>query len=133
MASWDTVGGIQALGGPQRPPQTGFGVAQDGPVAVMAVLQGKIGWKTVIFFTSWILSDSGCPGDPKVGFHSDCLVSWDSVGGIQVLGCRQGPPQTGFGVAQYGPVAVLAVLRGKFCLVVCRGSLGTQPFLGDFG
>ena len=26
VASWDTVGDIQALGGPQGPPQTGFGV-----------------------------------------------------------------------------------------------------------
>ena len=32
MVSWDTVGGIQALGCPQGPPQTRFGVAQDGPV-----------------------------------------------------------------------------------------------------
>ena len=45
VVSWDTVGGIQALGGPQGRPQTGFGVAQDGPVAVWAVLQGKFGWK----------------------------------------------------------------------------------------
>ena len=47
VASWDTVGGIQALGAPQGPPQTGFGVPQDGPVAVLAVLPGKFGWKTV--------------------------------------------------------------------------------------
>ena len=47
VASWDTVGGIQALGGPQGPLRTGFGVAQDGPVGVLAVLQGKFGWKTV--------------------------------------------------------------------------------------
>ena len=47
VASWDTVGGIQALGGLQGPLQTGFGVAQDGPVGVLAVLQGKFGWKTV--------------------------------------------------------------------------------------
>ena len=37
------------------------------------------------------------------------MVSWDTVGGIQALGCPQGPPQTGFGVAQYGPVEVLAL------------------------
>ena len=47
MVSWDTVGGFQALGCPQGPPQTGFGVAQDGPMAVLAVSQGKFGWKTV--------------------------------------------------------------------------------------
>ena len=57
-----------------------------------------------------ILPGPGCPGDPKVGPHSDCVASWDTVGGIQALGCPQGPPQTGFGVAQDGPVAVLAVL-----------------------
>ena len=60
-------------------------------------------------FTSWILPDPGCPGDPKVGSHSDCVVSWDTVGGIQALGYPQGPPQTGFGVAQDGPVEVLAL------------------------
>ena len=47
VAPWDTVGGIQALGGLQGPPQTGFGVAHDGPVEVLAVLQGKFGWKPV--------------------------------------------------------------------------------------
>ena len=41
------------------------------------------------------------PGDPKVGSHSDCMVSWDTVGGIQALGCPQGPPQTGFGVPRW--------------------------------
>ena len=61
-----------------------------------------------------ILPDPGCPGDPMVGPHTDCVVSWDTVGGIQALGGPQGPPQTGFGVAQDGPVAVLAVLQGKF-------------------
>ena len=50
------------------------------------------------------------PGDPKVGSHSDCMVSWDTVGGIQALGCPEGPPQTGYWVAQDGPVGVLAVL-----------------------
>ena len=53
-------------------------------------------------------------GDPMVGPHSDCVVSWDPVGGIQALGCLQGPPPTGFGVAQDGPVEVLAALQGKF-------------------
>ena len=65
-------------------------------------------------FTSWILPDPGCLGEPKVGSHSDCMVSWDTVGGIEALGCTQGPPQTGFGVAQDGPVEVLAALQGKF-------------------
>ena len=60
-------------------------------------------------FASWILPDPGRPGDPKVGSHSDCVVSWDTVGGIQALGCPQGPPPTGFGVAQDGPVEVLAL------------------------
>ena len=46
----DTVGGIQALGGLQGPPQTGCGVAQEGPVGVLAVLQGKFGWKTAKIF-----------------------------------------------------------------------------------
>ena len=65
-------------------------------------------------FTSWILPDPGCPGDPKVGSHSDCMVSWDTVGSIQALGCLHGRPQTGFGVAQDGPVEVLAALQVKF-------------------
>ena len=94
--SWDTVGGIQALG---------FGVAQDGPVGGLAVLQGKFGWKTVK-----ILQIGFCRTQGALGPHSDCVVPWDTVGGIQALGCLQGPPQTGFGVAQDGPVEVLAVL-----------------------
>ena len=57
-----------------------------------------------------VLPESGCPGDPKVGPHTDCVASWDTVGGFQALGCPQGALQTGFGVAQDGPVAVLAVL-----------------------
>ena len=64
-------------------------------------------------------------GDPMVGSHTDCMVSWDTVGGIQALGCPQGPLQTGLGVAQDGPVAVLAALQGKVCLVAYRGGLGT--------
>lgn len=35
-----------------------------------------------------------------VGSHTDCLVSWDILGGIRALRCQQGPPQTGFGVAE---------------------------------
>ena len=114
MMSWDTVGGIQAFGCPQGPLQTGFGGAQDGPVAVLAVLQGKFWLGKAENSTSWILPDLGCSGDPKVGSHSDCVVSWDTVGGIQALGCPQGPLQMGFGVAQDGPVEVLAALQGKF-------------------
>ena len=54
------------------------------------------------------------PGDPMLGPHTDCVASWDTVGCIQALGCPQEPPQTGFGVAQDGPVEVLAALQGKF-------------------
>ena len=61
-----------------------------------------------------ILPDPGCHGDPMVGPHTDCMVSWDSVGGIQALGGPQGPLQTGFGVAQDDPVEVLAASQGKF-------------------
>ena len=63
---------------------------------------------------SWILPEPGCLGDPKGGFHCDYVVSWDTVEGIQAIGCPQGPPQTGFGVAQDGPMEMLAVLEGRF-------------------
>ena len=124
--SWDTAGRIQALGCPQGPPQTGFGVARTrwsrggfGSFARQIWLEnGK-------HFTRWILPDPGCPGGSRVRPHGDCVVFWDTVGDIQVFGCQQGPPQTGFGVAEYGPVADLAVLQGKFCLVACTGGLGT--------
>ena len=49
-----------------------------------------------------------------VGSHSDCVVSWDTVGGMQALGGLQGLPPTDFGVAQDGLVAVLEVLQRKF-------------------
>ena len=77
-------------------------------------------------FTSWMLPDPGCPGDPKVGSHSDCVVSWDTEGGIQALGCLQGPPQNGFGVTQDGPVEVLAVVAkgGRFGDLAVFGYLG---------
>ena len=61
-----------------------------------------------------ILLVTGCPGDPLVGPHTDCVASWDTVGGIKALGRPQGPLQTGVGVAPEGPVEVLAVLQGKF-------------------
>ena len=86
VRSWDTLGGIHALGRLQGPLQTGFGVAEDGPVEVLAVLQGKFGWKTVIFF--------------KLDFAGP-RVPWGPHGRV---------PLTGFGVAQDGPVAVLAAL-----------------------
>ena len=62
---WDTVGGIQALRGPQGPPQTGFGVAQDGPVGILAVLQGKIGWKKVKFLQVGFCRTQGALGNPR--------------------------------------------------------------------
>ena len=65
VASWDTVGGIQALGGPQGPPQTGFGVAQDGPVAVLAALEGKFGWKTVKILQAGFCRTQGALGTPR--------------------------------------------------------------------
>ena len=65
MVSWDTVGGIQALGGPQGPPQTGFGVAPDGPVGVFAVLQGEFGWKTVRILEIGFCRSQGALGNPK--------------------------------------------------------------------
>ena len=61
-----------------------------------------------------ILPDPGPPGDSMLGSHTGCVASWDTVGSIQALGGLQGPPQMGFGVAQDGPVGVLAVLQGKF-------------------
>ena len=70
--------------------------------------------KWVKFAVFSILPNPGCPGDPKAGPYTDCVASWDTVGGIQALGCPQGPLQTGFGVAQDGSVGVLAVLQGKF-------------------
>ena len=65
-------------------------------------------WVKFVVFS--VLQDPECRGDPMVGPHTDFVVSWDTVGGIQALGCRQGPLQTGFGVAQDGPMEVLAVL-----------------------
>ena len=115
VVSWDTVGGIGSTWWPAGTPTDGF--------------WGRTGWSRGGFgsfarqicpengenFTSWILLDPGCPGDPMVGPHTDCVAPWDTVvlgalGGIQALGCPQGPPQTGFGVAQDGPVGGLAVL-----------------------
>ena len=65
VVSWDTVGGIQAFGGPQGPPQTGFGVAQDGPVGVLAVLQGKFGWTPVKILQVGFCRTQGALGNPR--------------------------------------------------------------------
>ena len=65
VASWDTVGGIQALGGPQGRSQTGFGVAQDGPVEVLAALQGKFGWKTMEILQVGFCRTQGALGNPR--------------------------------------------------------------------
>ena len=67
--------------------------------------------KIHVFFD---LSGPRVPGDPMVGPHIDCVAFWDTVEGIQALDGPQGPPQTGLGVAQDGPVEVLAALQGKF-------------------
>ena len=77
------------------------------------LFQGPRKWVNFRMFL--ILPEPGCLGDHKVGPHTDCVVSWDTVGGIQALGGPQGPLQTDFGVAQDGPVTVLAVLQDKFC------------------
>ena len=63
-----------------------------------------------------VLPDPGCPRDPKVGSHSDCVVSWDTVGGIRALVCPQGPPQTGFGVAKKRRARRRARLVGQIWL-----------------
>ena len=73
-----TVGGIQALGCLQGPPQTGFGVTQDGPVEVLALFARQSWLANGENFTGRILPDPGCPGDPKIGSYSDCMVSWVS-------------------------------------------------------
>ena len=67
MVSWDTVGGIQVLGCPQGPLQTGFGVAKDGPVHVLAALQGKFGWKTVKILQVGFCRTQGTLGTPREG------------------------------------------------------------------
>ena len=89
-------------------------------ISIVFAFLGFLGGFRLVFFSGtpeWvkltgfsILPDPECPGDPMVGPHTDCVVSWDTVGGIQALVCPQGLPQTGSGVAQDGSVAVLAVL-----------------------
>ena len=89
-------------------------------ISIFSIFSAFWGFSTCVFFGDLgirffsILPDPACPGDPMVGPHTDCVASWDTVGGIQALGGPQGRPQTGFGVAQVGPVAVLAVLEGQF-------------------
>ena len=73
VASWDTAGGIQTLGGPQGPLQTGFGVAEDDPVRVLAVLQGKFGWKTVKILQVGFCRTQGARGTPWWG---PILIVW---------------------------------------------------------
>ena len=47
--------------------------------------------KRVKFAIFLILPDPGCRGDPQVGFHSDCVVSWYGLGAIEALFWIQGP------------------------------------------
>ena len=63
-----------------------------------------------------LLPDPGCPRDPKVGSHTDYVVSWDTVGGIRALVCPQGPLQTGFGVAKKRRTRQRARLVGQILL-----------------
>ncbi len=101
VVSWDTVGGIRALVCPQGPPQAGFGVAKKRCARRRARLVGQI-WlgngENLDFGKSWILPDPGCPRDPTIGSHSDCVVSWDTLEGLQALFCVQGPLKNSFGV-----------------------------------
>ena len=84
------------------------------------------GRKRVKFTFFLIFPDQGCPRDPKVGSHSDCVVSWDTIGGIQALGCPQGPPETGFGVAEKSPAHRRAHLVGHFGLALARKGQNSQ-------
>ena len=47
--------------------------------------------KRVKFAIFLSLPDPGCRGDPQVGFHSDCVVSWYGLGAIEALFWIQGP------------------------------------------
>ena len=95
VVSWDTVGSIRALVCPQGPPQAGFGVAKKRCARRRARLLGQI-WlgngENLDFGKSWILPDPGCPRDPTIGSHSDCVVSWDSIEGLRALFLRAGTP-----------------------------------------
>ena len=79
-----------------------------------------------------ILPDPGCPRDPKVGSHSDCMVSWDTLGGIGAVVCPQGPPQAGFEVPQKRGARKGARLVGHFGLVKVKfGIILILPDLGS--
>ena len=69
--------------------------------------------KSAIFL---ILLGPGCLRDPKVGSHTDCVVSWGTVGGIHAFVCPQGPPQVGFGVAKNRCVRRCTPLVGQIWL-----------------
>ena len=73
--------------------------------------------KRVKFTIFSILPDPGCLRHLKVASHTDSVVSWDPVGGIQPLVCPQGPPQAGFGVAKKRCARRRARLVGHFGLV----------------
>ena len=93
VVSWDTVGGIQALGCPQGPPETGFGAAKKRRARRRARLVGHFGLvlgRKRQNSQSSILTDPWCPMDPKVGSHSVCVLSWDSLEGFQALFCVLG-------------------------------------------
>ena len=101
VVSWDTVGGIRVFVCPQGPPQAGFGVAKKRCVRRRARLVGQI-WlgigEILDFGKSWILPDPGCPRDPTIGSHNECVVSRDTLEGLQALFCVQGPLKNSFGV-----------------------------------
>ena len=73
VASWDIVGGIQALGGPQRRLQMGFAVAHDGPVEVLAALQGKFDWKMAKILQVGFSRTQSALGTPRQG---PILIVW---------------------------------------------------------
>ena len=112
VVSWDTVGGIQALGCPQGPPETGFGVAKKRRARRWARLVGHFGLvsgRKGQNSQSSILTDPQCSMDPKVGSHSVCVLSWDSLEGVQALFCVLGTGESDFWVPARWLRARLAV------------------------
>ena len=85
VVSWGTVGGIRVFVCPQGPPQAGFGVAKDRCARRRAHLVGQIWLENSEILPSLLLPGPGCPVDPTVGSHSDCVVSWDTLEGVQAL------------------------------------------------
>ena len=110
VASWDTVGGIQALGRPQGPLQTGFGGRTRWSRGSLGSFVRQIWLEKGENFVSWILPDPGCRGDPKVGSHSDCMVSWDTTGGLQALFVCRDPYKPVLESPQDGAAGVGAIL-----------------------